>query len=206
MLPLLTRHPVDWESFFSILLASWRKAVIRLLRAALRAGQLRSGLTADELEAVLDEQEKRWWSVKVQTFKSKGHFLKYAGRYLRRPPIAQRRITHVEERTVTFWYRDKRLGRKVYMECSVEEFIERWSQHIPERYRHAVRNFGLFSPRATRQTVDAIFAVLGQKRSLRPKPRPWAESIRRDFGRDPLLDSKGVRMTWVRRIAPGSTH
>jgi Putative transposase len=184
------------------LLASWRRAVIRLLRAALRAGQLVSGLTADELETILDEQEKRWWSVKVQNFKSKGHFLKYAGRYLRRPPIAQRRITHVGERTVTFWYTDKKLGRKVYAQCSVEEFIERWSQHIPERYQHGVRNFGLFSPRATRQIYDAIFGVLGQERQLRPKPRRWAESIRRDFGRDPLLDSKGTRMRWVRRIPP----
>ena len=185
------------------LLTSWRKAVIKLLRAALRAGQLVSASTADELETILNEQEKRWWSIKIQNFKSKEHFLRYAGRYLRRPPIAQRRITYVGERTVSFWYKDKKLRRKVYVQCSPEEFVERWSQHIPERYRHAVRHFGLFAPRSVRETHDAIFAVLGQKRSRRPKPRPWAESIKRDFGRDPLLDSKGERMTWVRRIAPG---
>jgi len=95
------------------LLASWRKAVIRLLRDALRGGQLVSALTVDEIEAILDAQEKRWWSVKVQNFRSKEHFLKYAGRYVRRPPIAQRRITHVGKRTVKFWYMDKKLGRKV---------------------------------------------------------------------------------------------
>jgi Putative transposase len=108
-----------------------------------------------------------------------------------------RRITYVGERTFSFWYKDKKLRRKVYVQCSPEEFIERWSQHIPERYRHAVRNFGLFAPRAVRHFFDAVFAVLGQERSLRPKPRPWAESINRDFGRDPLLDSKGMRMRWV---------
>jgi hypothetical protein len=186
------------------LLTSWREAVIKLLRAALRAGQLASASTADELETILKEQEKRWWSVKIQNFKSKEHFLRYAGRYLRRPPIAQRRITYVGGRTVRFWYKDKKLRRKVYVQCSPEEFVERWSQHIPERYRHAVRHFGLFAPRSVRETHDAIFAVLGQKRSRRPKPRPWAESIKRDFGRDPLLDSKGERMTWVRRIPPHS--
>jgi hypothetical protein len=188
------------------LLTSWRRAVIKLLREALRAGQLNSTLTVEEIEAILSAQEKRWWSVKVQSFKSKEHFLKYAGRYLRRPPIAQRRITHVGERTVKFWYMDKKLGRRVEVQCSPEEFIERWSRHIPERYRHAVRNFGLFSPRAIRQTFDAIFAVLGQKRSPRPKPRPWKESIKLDFGRDPLLDSKGKPMMWVGRIAPRSAH
>jgi hypothetical protein len=88
------------------------------------------------------------------------------------------------------------------VQCSPEEFVERWSQHIPERYRHAVRSFGLFAPRATQRTFDAVFAILGQERRSRPKPRGWAESIKRDFKRDPLLDSKGKRMTWVRRIAP----
>jgi hypothetical protein len=188
------------------LLKSWRKAVIRLLWAALRAGQLASALTVEEIEAILNEQERRWWSVKVQNFKSKEHFLRYAGRYLRRPPIAQRRITHVGERTVRFWYTDKKLRRKVEVQCSPEEFIDRWSQHVPERYRHAVRNFGLFSPRGMRQTFDAIFAVLRQKRTPRPKRRPWAESIKRDFGRNPLVDSKGKLMGWIRRIAPRSSH
>jgi Putative transposase len=139
------------------------------------------------------------------TENSRDHFLRYAGRYVRRPPIAQKRVTHAGERIVRFWYKDKKLRRKEYVQCSPEEFIERWSQHIPERYRHAVRNFGLFAPRAMPQTLGAVFAILGQERRTRPKPRRWAESIKRNFGRDPLRDSKGKGMTWVRRIAPRSS-
>src|SRR5437899_5106499 len=181
------------------LMESWRKAVVTLLRAALRAGQLRMTMAVDQMEAMFTEQEKRWWSIKIQSFKSKGHFLKYAGRYVRRPPIAQRRITYIGEKIVRFWYRDKKLRRKVFVQCSTEEFIERWSQHIPERYRHAVRSFGLLAPRAMQKNFDAVFAILGQERRARPKPRRWAESIKRDFGRNQLLDSKGKRMTWVGR-------
>ena len=73
---------------------------------------------------------------------------------------------------------------------------------IPERYRHAVRSFGLFAPRGMQKTLDAVFAILGKSERPRPKPRCWAQSIMRDFKRDPLLDSKGKRLTWVRRIAP----
>jgi hypothetical protein len=94
---------------------------------------------------------------------------------------------------------------KANVQRSPEEFIERSSQHIPERYRHTVRSFGLFAPRAMAQTSDTVFAILGQELRTRPKPRRWAESIKRDFGRDPLLDSKGNRMTWVRRLAPRSS-
>jgi Putative transposase len=170
---------------------SWRKAVIALLRATLRAGQLQMKMTVDQTKAMLTQQEQRWWSVKIQSFQDKWHFLQYAGRYVRRPPIAQRRITRIGERTVGFWVKDKRLGRRVEKECSVEEFIDRWAQHIPERYQHAVQSFGLFAPRALGQTSAGIFAILGQERKPRPKPRPWADSIKRDFLHDPLLDHTG---------------
>jgi hypothetical protein len=184
------------------LMNAWRRAVIALLRTALRAGQLRTELTGDQMEDLLTHLEKCWWSIKIQSFEDKWHFLQYAGRYVRRPPIAQRRITWIGERTVTFWYKDKKLRRRVEVQCSLEEFIDRWAQHILERYQHAVRSFGLFAPRSLRQTSELIFAVLGQQRKPRPKPRRWADSIERDFGRNPLLDHKGEKMNWVRRLAP----
>jgi len=188
------------------LMKSWRKAVIALLRAALQAGQLRTELTVDQMEDLLTHLEKCWWSVRIQSFEDKGHFLQYAGRYVRRPPIAQRRITRIGARSVGFWFKDKRLRRRVDVQCSLEEFIDRWSQHIPERYQHAVRSFGLFAPRSLRQTSAAIFAILGQEPRPRPKPRPYAASVKRDFGHDPLLDHTGRRMKWARRVAPEASH
>jgi hypothetical protein len=90
----------------------------------------------------------------------------------------------------------------VNVQCSPEEFIDRWSQHIPDRYQHSVRYFGLFAPRSLRQTSAVVFALIGQKQSPRPKARPWADSIERDFGTNPLLDRMGERMKWVRRLRP----
>lgn len=184
------------------LMESWRRAVIELVRAALRAGLLRTEMTVDQMEAMLIHQEKCWWSVKIQTFDSKAHFLRYAGRYVRRPPIAQRRITCIEERSVTFWTKDKKLGCRVEVQCTPQEFIDRWAQHIPERYQHAVRAFGLLASRALGQTSAAIFAILGQKRRPRPRPVPWAVSMKRDFEKDPLLDQLNNRMKWVGRLPP----
>ena len=184
------------------LMEAWRKAVIALLRAALRAGQLRTELTADQISDLLSHLEKCWWSINIQSFEDKWHFLQYAGRYVRRPPIAQRRITWIGERIVRFWYKDKKLRSRVYYTCSLEEFIDRWAQHILNRCQHSVRSFGLFAPRTLGQTSPAIFAILGQKQRPRPKPRPWAVSIERDFGRNPLLDHAGKRLQWARRLAP----
>lgn len=179
----------------------WRRAVIRVLRASLRAGMLSSNLPAEQVNATLSNQENRWWSVKLQSLGSKEHFLRYAGRYARRPPIAQRRITGISKHEIEFWANDRRLRRQVMIRLTPREFLAAWAQHVPECYEHAVRSFGLFAPRAIGDSSAAVFAILGQSQR-RPKPLSWNLSINRDFGWDPLLDCQGNRMTWNRRIAP----
>jgi putative transposase/transposase-like zinc-binding protein len=182
------------------LMKFWRAAVINLLRSANNSGLLRSKMTPEAADALLTKQGERWWSVNIQSFKSKEHFLRYAGRYVRRPPIAQRRITYIGERSVRFWVKDKKLRKRVCIECSLEEFVDRWAQHIPERYRHTMRHFGLFSPQGLNQTSAVIFASIGQKQRPQAKRIPWAASLKRTFGRDALIDRKGNRMRWARRL------
>jgi hypothetical protein len=84
------------------LMRSWRRAVIAILRAAAQAGQLVTRIPGRQLEQLLSQQETRWWSINIQSFEDKQHFLKYAGRYTRRPPIAEHRIALITEQTVTF--------------------------------------------------------------------------------------------------------
>jgi hypothetical protein len=186
------------------LMKGWRKAVIRLLRAALESRRLQTGLTPEEVRRLLGEQENRWWSIRIQTLNSVTQFLQYAGRYIRRPPIAGYRITYIGERDVTFWYNDKREHQRKYITCSQQEFIDRWAQHILQRYQHSVRNFGLFAPRSLGQTSTAIFNLLRQVKRPRPKLRPWALALKQDFGHDPLVDSKGERMKIVRSLPPAT--
>ena len=187
------------------LMRTWQRLVIALLRGALEAGQLKSGMVHAELGCLLKHEEARPWRVHVQAFRGKEHFLRYAGRYVRRPPIAQRRILSVADGFVRFWYKDKRLRRQENVECTVEEFIDRWAQHILDRYRHAVRQFGLFAPRRWARTAAAVFTLIGQELRPRPKHRPWAIAIQQQFGGNPLLDRKGQPMKWVRHLAPAPT-
>lgn len=185
----------------NLLMKLWRTAVLDLIRTALRAGVLRTEMSSGEMEAML-KSEERWWSVKIQSFKSMEHFLQYAGRYARRPPIAQRRIVDIGQGSVTFWTKDKRSKRLVAVKCALEEFVDRWRQHLLKRYRHSVRYFGLFAPRAVSQHFDTIFALIGHTRMQRPAPLRWSDSLRQLTGKDPLLDSSGQRMRWVNRLAP----
>jgi hypothetical protein len=67
---------------------------------------------------------------------------------------------------------------------------------MPDRYQNSIRYFGLLAPYKQRRTKAAALNAL-----LRQTPRPhpprllYADSIKRDFGYDPLIESKGQRMT-----------
>jgi hypothetical protein len=186
--------------FNNSIMRIWKRLVVAFLRAALRTGSLVSNLTNTELEDLLRRQGDRWWSLHVQLFDGKKHFLEYAGRYARRPPIAERRILEVSNGRVSFWYKDKRLKRRVTVVCTVTEFIDRWAQHIPKRYRHTVRHCGIFSPRRWNQIAEAAFLLTGQKRRPRPRRLPWNVSVQRLSGRDPLSDPKGCQKRFVRHL------
>jgi hypothetical protein len=91
------------------------------------------------------------------------------------------------------------------IKVSVRQFLALLMQHIPDRYGHGIRYFGLLSPSSKHQLSTALFALLGQARRPRPKRVPWAKSIEKDFGYNPLLDSRGQRMRWAGRKVPGAS-
>ena len=75
------------------LMPMWRYAVITYLREAYRMGVLKTDLTGPgSWPTLLRQQYERWWNIHIQRFQSRRQFLGYAGRYARRPPIAQHRF------------------------------------------------------------------------------------------------------------------
>jgi putative transposase len=76
----------------SALMHIWRFAVITYLRSALKANVLTTDMSPTAFKAFLVSQYERWWNIDIHNFTSKEHFSRYAGRYARRPPIAQRRL------------------------------------------------------------------------------------------------------------------
>lgn len=184
------------------LMKMWRFTVISYLRAVLQANVLASALSGGLTETFLTTQYKRWWNIHIDRLISKEYFLRYAGRYVRRPPIAQHRITKITDREVEFWVKDKIKKRRVKVSSSAEEFVAKLAEHVPDRYRHGVRYFGLLAPRSKARTSDAVFLLLAQKRRPRPRRLTWAFSLQRDFGKNPLVDRNGQTMKWIRRLKP----
>ena len=185
------------------LMRMWRFAVITFLREALKRHVLKSNRDGKDLSRILkSEYERPRWIIYIRESMSKRHFLQYAARYARRPPIAQSRLLRVTDREVEFWTKDKKQKRSVKTRYSLQDFVAALAEHIPDRYRHAIRYFGLLAPRARNRTSAAVFALVGQEKRPRPKRLSWQTSLRKYFGVDPLIDSHGQSMHWVRRQRP----
>jgi hypothetical protein len=184
---------------------AWQRLVTMLLWAALDASKLKSSMPHYEIQRLLSCEEKRSWSKTHVHQEAKAHFLRYGGRYLRRPPFSERHIIDVGEGFISFWYWNKRTKRRETVRCTIEEFIDRWAGHIPKRYCHTVRYFGIFGPRRWAQVGVAIFNLLRTPSRLRPKRLPWASSVEQLSGANPLVDRKGKRLKFVRHIAPSCT-
>jgi hypothetical protein len=184
------------------LMHMWRFAVITYLRAALDAKVLASDLSPTTLSTCLKKQYERWWSIYVDAFASKTHFLRYAGRYVRRPPIAQYRFVKITDHEVRFWTKHKILKRRVNISYTPEEFVSTLAEHLPDRYQHGIRHFGLAAPRSNARTSAAVFALLRQQKRPSPRRLGWAFLMKRNFGKDPTIDSLGQPMRWAGRQKP----
>ena len=101
--------------------------------------------------------------------------------------------------------KDTRSKRTVETTYTPAAFLSALAHHVPDRYRHNVRYFGLLAPRVKSQTHEAVFALLGQERLGKPRRLWWAASLQKSFGVDPLLDRDGQRMRWTRRVPPALT-
>jgi hypothetical protein len=180
----------------------WRYAVITYLRRALSAGLLQHDRQPRELLALLRSQYERRWIIDIKRFQTKTHVLRYAGRYARKPPIAQHRFRHADREWVRFETKDTRSKQLVETEYRTPEFLARLADHLPDCRRHNVRYFGLLAPRAKAKLYRAVFANLKQRHRTRPQRPSWASSMRQTFGVDPLIDARGARLRWVRRLTP----
>jgi hypothetical protein len=180
----------------------WRYGVITYLRLALNAGILKSDLSRQQLNQLLATQYERDWYIHLDEQVSKKQFLGYAARYVRRPPIAQHRFQEIDGPLVKFLTKDTKSKEVVLDVIPKEEFVQMLADHTPDKHQHAIRYYGLLSPRARGRTLNVVFALLGQTRRHRPPRLSWADMIIRYFGRNPLIDSRGRPMRLVGRYCP----
>lgn len=177
----------------------WRLAVIDYLEQRYRRSPALAARS--NISVCLARQAARRWNIHVSPHMPKTHFLRYAGRYIRRLPISQRRILSISAEEVVYQSKDTRTKSFVENRCTPEEFMALVAQHVPGHYRHSMRYFGLLAPTVKGLITPAVFALSNSTRRPKPKRQSWAASVQKHFGRDPLKDAKGQRMRWIGSLA-----
>lgn len=104
------------------------------------------------------------------TINNRREMVKYIGRYIRHPAIAESRIEGYDGERVTFWYLDDD-GVKHHVTMGVEEFITAVIRHIPDRQFKTVRHYGIYA-RNQRRFFQRLLGVVSivQKKILN---LPW---------------------------------
>ena len=184
------------------LMCAWRYAVVAYLSEAHKRNVLRSSLSSEEVSTLFATQYKRPWNIFISRNGSKSYRLKHDGRYIRRPPIAQHRLTRVGNHEVEYLAKDTRNREFVTRRYTNEEFVDILMQHVPDRGCHAMRYFGLLSPRCKARLWAGIFVLLNQQKRPHPPRLRWRWLCIKTFGIDPLKDNLGRTMRWIDRRAP----
>lgn len=96
------------------------------------------------LENLLYFQHHNGYNVRViKTDIPRKELVQYIARYIRHPPISNRRIVGYDGKTVIIVCGEKK--NRYYVSLSVDEFITRLTWHIPQKNYKMIRHFGLYS-------------------------------------------------------------
>jgi hypothetical protein len=186
------------------LMLAWKLALLTALDTASKHGVLESDLGRDEFSNILETEGRRKWNVYVSAGVSKNHVIDHIGRYIRKPPIAQYRLSRIDNHHVQYRVKNTKNHCLTPVTYSNEEFVGLLIPHVNDRYLNSMRYFGLLAPRS-RMLLTQVFSVLKQQQRPRPVRLRYAESILRTFGQDPLVGLDGqplLRVGHINALAP----
>lgn len=156
----------------------FRRLFIESLRRLFDSGQLQFHGSLEPLRQgfhqLLDQLTSIEWVVYAKPpFGGPAQVLEYLGRYTHRIAISNDRLRSMDDRTVTFgWkdYRDKDRYKARMMTLDADEFIRRFLEHVlPSRFAR-IRHYGLLSGRNKKQLLPLCRQLLTLAESCLPEP------------------------------------
>ena len=115
-----------------------------------------------EKELVNQLFQKEWVVYAKRPFGHPKAVLEYLGRYTHKVAISNHRILDIDQKQITFSYKDYRQGaQKLEMSLDNLEFIRRFSMHILPKGLVRIRHFGILGSSAKQVTIPLIHRKLG---------------------------------------------
>ena len=118
--------------------------------------------------------EKPWVVYAKKPFGSPKSVVEYLGRYTHKIAISNGRIRGIDDKTVTFDYKDYRQkGIKKQMVLSHAEFIRIFTMHILPKRFVKIRHYGFLSSTWKRIKLKKLQQKLGIQPKEKPLPKPF---------------------------------
>jgi len=142
----------------------WRYRVISLFRTLYNNGEIilpesikRNFNNTYSLLDLLSELFSKSWIVHCSIPQSSYyHNLNYLGRYVKRPPIADSRLSHYYGNSVTFSYLDRKSKAYHNFSLSLFEFIGKFISHIHDQNFRVIRYHGILANRVRGEQLILI--------------------------------------------------
>jgi hypothetical protein len=152
---------------------------------------------------VKEARQHKWVVYAKRPFAGPQQVLAYLSRYTHRVAISNGRLLAVDERQVTFRYKDYADGqRPKTMTLSLEEFIRRFCLHLlPERFVK-IRHYGLVSNRDRQSRLTRARQCLG---AAAPMPAPPNASAVPAEKSNPKLRCPfcgALALVWIEELPP----
>ena len=171
-----------------VLTRMFRGKMLALLKAAHDEGQLEffgphtalagKGAFKAYLEPLYDTH---WHVYAKRPFAGPEQVLAYLARYTHRVAISNKRLVGIDEKGVTFTYKDYRIegpGRYKTMTVAPGEFIRRFMLHVLPKGFHRIRHYGLLATSRTKAaTIERARELIRKAAPIQPpaKQEPPAD-------------------------------
>jgi hypothetical protein len=97
---------------------------------------------------------KNWVVFSEPSFNTAEHIIKYLGQYTHRVAISNHRIQSIDDKSVSFFYKDyKDKSKRKLTTLSGVEFLRRFCMHILPKRFVKIRYYGILSNRYSKQTA-----------------------------------------------------
>lgn len=192
----LSEDCTQWKNLFfsqATLMRIWRYQIIQLFRKAQSQlsippaiqKQLNHTFTFNQF---LNSLYKKTWVVHCsKPTNNHKQNVDYLGRYVKRPAIAESKLKHYEGNEVAFNYLDHNTKTYRRFKLSVDEFIGRLVQHIPDINFRMIRYYGFLAHRVRGKLLPIVYQLLGQHNSNPSSPPTFSELIQKNFNFNPLI-------------------
>lgn len=137
------------------------------------------------IDSLFQEHPEGFYVRAKDTINNRKGMIRYIGRYIRHPAVAESRISSYDGREVRFWYEDDE-GRH-YVTMTVGEFISAVIDHIPDKQFKTIRHYGVYSRGLKRRFRKLLGVVSMVQQKLTKFLELWA----------PACPFCGTRMDYV---------